>query len=102
MYAAPQHDVQCDGCQQRPLRGVRFACAECPYNLCAICFPYDACRAPHSEAHRFEAIRRPRVSIQHFPQAPQAPQAPTTEACSTADNGLMSVEEGAWAGYTFK
>jgi hypothetical protein len=50
--------VTCDGCNQHPIKGLRFKCNECPdYDLCGECFAQkDMLRDSRCESHTFHCI----------------------------------------------
>jgi next-to-BRCA1 protein 1 len=48
-------DVQCDGCQMLPLRGVRFMCLQCAnYDLCESCYR----TTEHTPGHDFKPLKQ--------------------------------------------
>ncbi|XP_052211971.1 uncharacterized protein LOC127831031 isoform X4 [Dreissena polymorpha] len=59
METAVVHDgVGCDVCKDRPIRGTRWKCADCPnYDMCTSC--YKNLRMMHDTDHSFKKINNP-------------------------------------------
>ena len=57
------HGVVCDGCNQSPIRGLRFKCKDCDdFDLCSGC----RFENKHDEAHSFDTIQTPTFSFPGF------------------------------------
>lgn len=53
-------DVNCDGCGQKDMRGIRYKCGHCTdYDLCQICYSFNK----HDSSHLFIIINHPRGNI---------------------------------------
>ena len=52
-------NVRCDGCDEFPLRGRRFTCEACNYDLCSTCYLEREERQLHNRDHNFAMVRPP-------------------------------------------
>lgn len=71
--------VECDGCQQNPIRGPRFKCQDCPnFDFCFNC----RFKADHDSSHSFDTIEAPRFPFGIYRRQHPCPW-PSSEAQST-------------------
>lgn len=49
--------INCDGCESRSIRGIRYKCSNCyDYDLCGLCYRGNK----HDLSHRFKRFDSPR------------------------------------------